>query len=136
MTDDQPASAQLPQDDGEEIFADCACSGKNLPKLVSPMILAILSRESAHGYRIAQRIEQQFEGMFVPNHSSIYRILNTMELGGFVCCHLEEPTSGPVRKVYEITEKGHDCLKEWARSLSEFRDAVDDFLEMVGEGTS
>jgi DNA-binding PadR family transcriptional regulator len=115
----------------KEAFDSCACSGKNLSKLVNPMVLAILSREPAHGYALARQIEERFSAAARPNSSSIYRILKDLEDGGFVSVHLEEPSSGPVRKVYEITDLGVKCLNQWAESLRVHRDAIDNLLRLL-----
>jgi hypothetical protein len=61
-------------------FTACACSGTNLPKLVQPSILAALSKESLHGYAIAQRLAREGAHLGAPpDHSGIYRLLRGME---------------------------------------------------------
>jgi DNA-binding PadR family transcriptional regulator len=106
-------------------FSVCACSGTNLPKLVQPSILAALSKESLHGYAIAQRLAREGAHLGAPpDHSGIYRLLRGMEKRGLLTSRLTESASGPARREYALTECGRKCLERWVHSLSRYRGTI------------
>ena len=112
-------------------FAACACSGTNLPKLVQPSILAALSKESLHGYAIAQRLAREGAHLNAPpDHSGIYRLLRSMEKRGLLTSMLTESDSGPARREYALTESGRKCLGHWVNSLARYRDTIDAVLHL------
>jgi len=110
-------------------FTVCACSGMNLPKLVQPSILAALSKESLHGYAIAQRLAREGAHLNAPpDHSGIYRLLRGMEKRGLLTSKLTESDSGPARREYALTKCGRKCLEHWVKSLARYRDTIDAVL--------
>lgn len=112
-------------------FTACACSGTNLPKLVQPSILAALSKESLHGYAIAQRLAREGAHLNAPpDHSGIYRLLRGMERRGLLTSKLTESDSGPARREYELTACGRKCLAHWVQSLARYRDTIDAVLDL------
>ena len=112
-------------------FAGCPCTGKNLPKLVHPAILAIVSKEPTYGYAITERIAEQLAlPTGAPKHSGIYRILRQLEKGGYLKSRLAEPQAGPARRIYSITPKGKDCLQQWLVSLTEYKHAIESLLTL------
>ena len=120
---------------GKAEFAGCACSGVNLPKLVQPLMLAVLTRGPLHGYAIAQRLADG-EGMRLgepPDHSSVYRLLRGMERRGLLTARLAESESGPARREYALTERGRACLARWSESLSRYRGTIDAVLTLCRE---
>ncbi len=117
-----------------EEFDSCACTGRNLSKLVSPTVLALLARGDAHGYLLAKEIERHysFPGA-APNHSSVYRMLADMQEQDLIEQRLETSGTGPVRRMYRITPKGLKCLEQWVDSLRQYRSAIDHFLNVAGD---
>lgn len=112
-------------------FAACACSGANLPKLVQPSILAALSKESLHGYAIAQRLAREGAHLGTPpDHSGIYRLLRGMEKRGLLTSKLTASDAGPARREYALTECGQKCLDHWVASLSLYRGTIDAVLHL------
>lgn len=112
-------------------FSECACSGKNLSKLVQPSILAILADAPAHGYAITERISEQYTFLTdAPKHSGIYRVLRRMEAAGLLESRLEETPAGPSRRVYSITADGETCLERWIESLTQYKHAIESFLKL------
>lgn len=113
-------------------FEACPCSGKNLPRLLQPMIMALLTREKLHGYRIQELLEQQ--GMFrnqSPDMAGVYRVLRNMEQEGLVLCEWELQPTGAPRKQYAVTEKGKNCLVQWKQTLTEYRISVAAVIEQL-----
>lgn len=102
-----------------------------MPKLVQPLVLAALSREPLHGYAIAQRLAREHSRLGAPpDHSGVYRLLRSMEKRGLLTSRLAESDSGPARREYALTSKGRACLERWALSLSQYRDMIDDVLNL------
>ena len=117
---------------GKTEFAGCACSGVHLPKLVQPLMLAVLAREPLHGYAIAQRLARE-EDMHLgepPDHSGVYRLLRGMERRGLLSSRLAESESGPARREYALTDLGRACLTRWSESLSRYRGTIDAVLTL------
>jgi len=106
-------------------LVDCPCTGKNLARLVHPAILAVLARESLHGYLILERLGT--EAMFreqPPDAAGVYRILKTMEQEGLVTCSWDLQSSGPARRQYTITDKGRACLRKWLETITKYQHAI------------
>lgn len=78
----------------------CACTGKNLVRLVRPAILTVLAEENLHGYRILERLAgmTMFHGQ-PPDPAGIYRVLKSMEQEGLVHCAWDLQGSGPAQVV-------------------------------------
>lgn len=113
-------------------LSDCPCSGKNLPKLVRPAVLLVLSEGRLHGYEIAQRL-MRFE-MFrdqPPDKGGIYRILKEMEEQGHVSSIWDNEQSGPARHEFRLTPAGRKCLKQWRGSLTVFQEQLTDLLAQL-----
>ena len=77
---------------------------------VSGLILFVLEKERAHGYKIAEEIDQLTVGVFQPTVSTLYPLLKSLSEKGLIDC-IEEDDSGRRRKIYEMTSKGEETLK-------------------------
>lgn len=93
-------------------------------------VLAMLARQDGYAYDIASRLAEEI-GM---GEGTIYPLMRRMQADGLVKTYLEESSSGPPRKYYQLTKAGHAALAaqkaEWnaftqavARVLSETRPA-------------
>ena len=111
---------------------ECACSGRSLPRLLRPGIMAFLARGKAHGYQIAQHLSAM--RMFdcrEPDHPGVYRALKEMADEGLVTAAWEMGDSGPAKRTYALTEAGHACLDTWMATLCRYRAAVDELLALL-----
>jgi DNA-binding PadR family transcriptional regulator len=108
---------------------DCPCSGKNLSRFVQPAILAVLARESLHGYLILERLtgERMFREQ-PPDPAGVYRILKGMEHEGIVSGSWELQGSGPARRRYAITDKGRACLTKWFATMTAYQGSIASLL--------
>jgi PadR family transcriptional regulator, regulatory protein PadR len=113
-------------------FFDCPCSGGTLDKLIQPAILAVLSQERSHGYRIAEKIRET-PNFFTqkPDMSGIYRFLKSMESKGLVVSSWDTPGSGHAKRLYEITAAGRACLVRWITTLEDYLSAVSALLDVA-----
>ncbi len=118
-------------------LAECPCTGGTLDRLIQPAILVILAEGPLHGYRIAERIGQMpsFSGS-KPDVSGVYRFLKAMERKELVVGIWDLSESGPAKKCYQITPNGQQCLREWVRTLEDYRKRISDLLRVARKTTS
>jgi PadR family transcriptional regulator PadR len=69
-------------------------------------VLAMLARQDGYAYDIASRLSQEI-GM---GEGTIYPLMRRMQADGLVKTYLEESSSGPPRKYYQLTRAGHAAL--------------------------
>lgn len=113
-------------------FLKCPCSGRTLDKLIQPAILAVLSEEPSHGYRIAERIGEitKFGGM-KPDVSGVYRFLKRMESRKLVVASWDTPAKGHAKRLYAMTTAGRTCLAHWIETLESHRAQIDALLTIL-----
>ncbi|OGV73273.1 MAG: hypothetical protein A3K19_14420 [Lentisphaerae bacterium RIFOXYB12_FULL_65_16] len=110
----------------------CACSGKNLDKLVKPAALMLLVGKDMHGYDIVRRLTDlpTFKGER-PNSAGVYRTLRAMEAEGLITAAWELSESGPAKRRYRMTKDGHACVEKWVETLREYQVAVAGLLALA-----
>ena len=69
-------------------------------------VLAMLARSDGYAYDIASRLSELI-GM---GEGTIYPLMRRMQVDGLVKTYLEESSSGPPRKYYQLTKAGHAAL--------------------------
>ena len=69
-------------------------------------VLALLARQDGYAYDIASRLAEDI-GM---GEGTIYPLMRRMQADGLVKTYLEESSSGPPRKYYQLTKAGHAAL--------------------------
>jgi transcriptional regulator len=83
------------------------------------LILQILSLEPAHGYGIAQRLEQISRAVVQVNQGSLYPALHRLEQKGWLRGEWKASETGRDAKVYSLTRAGRRQLvvekDSWAR---------------------
>src|SRR5215813_12663167 len=83
------------------------------------LILQIVSLEPAHGYGIAQRLEQISRSAVQVNQGSLYPALHRLELKGWLKAKWKESETGREAKFYSLTPSGRTQLaaekSSWAR---------------------
>ena len=128
---DMAAPQDFPVQD-ENPFEGCACTGKNLVRLVRPAILTVLAEESLHGYRILERLAGMvmFRGQ-PPDPAGIYRVLKSMEQEGLVHCAWDLQGSGPARRQYALAARGRSCLEQWLGTLEDYFASVGELVDDI-----
>ncbi|WBW96272.1 PadR family transcriptional regulator [Oceanirhabdus sp. W0125-5] len=82
-------------------------------KIIKVLILYYLSIKSTHGYEIQKFIQTNHMDRWTKIQSgSIYYALNKLEKQGFIVLKEEIGSGSKARKIYGITDKGRDELKE------------------------
>ena len=83
------------------------------------LILQVLSLEPAHGYGIAQRLEQISKSVVQVNQGSLYPALHRLEQKGWLKALWKQSETGREAKFYTMTRAGQRQLAEeresWAR---------------------
>jgi transcriptional regulator len=83
------------------------------------LLLQILSLEPAHGYRIAQRVEQVSRSMIRINEGSLYPALHRLQQKGWLRAEWKPSETGREAKFYALTAAGRRQLavekESWAR---------------------
>lgn len=83
------------------------------------LILQIVSLEPAHGYGIAQRLEQISRAVVQVNQGSLYPALHRLEQKGWLTAEWKQSETGRDAKFYRLTNSGAKQLAaekdSWAR---------------------
>lgn len=93
----------------------------------TPLVLAILSEEPAHGYAILQRVGELSGGVLQWTDGMLYPVLHRLERQGFIKGSWGRSETGRRRKVYQITASGKEQLAE----QKEQWEAVDETLRSI-----
>ncbi|GAB6930123.1 PadR family transcriptional regulator [Paenibacillus sp. JCM 10914] len=72
-------------------------------------LLGLLARKESSGYDLMLRIQPFWQA----KHSQIYPLLSRMEEKQFLSSHWIQQSDKPDKKIYAITEKGLQKLREW-----------------------
>ena len=83
------------------------------------LILQIVSLEPAHGYGVAQRLEQISRSVVQVNQGSLYPALHRLEQKGWLRSEWKQSETGREAKFYSLTAAGRKQLaaekESWAR---------------------
>ena len=83
------------------------------------LILQIVSLEPAHGYGIAQRLEQISKSVIQINQGSLYPALHRLELKKWLKAEWRQSETGREARFYSLTAAGRKQLAaekdDWAR---------------------
>ena len=88
------------------------------------LILQILSLEPAHGYGIAQRLEQVSKSVVQINQGSLYPALHRLEQKGWLKAEWKPSETGREAKFYSLTASGRKQLEVEKVSWSRLTGAV------------
>ena len=106
--------------------AECHCKVERVPSYAMPRLLLELAKKSSHGYELIERLSQ--EGGATLDPGNFYRMLRSLEEDGLVCSTWETQTSGPARRVYELTDQGMEFLHAWAVTIQQTHKSLVRFL--------
>ena len=103
-----------------------------LPRnFLRPCVLLLLREQPAHGYDLIERLRAL--GFTRDDPGRLYRVLRALEQEGYVRSAWEGSTTGPDRRVYELTRPGMEALHGQAKSLKETSHALVRFLSRYEE---
>ena len=95
---------------------------------IQPSLLLLLSEESAHGYQLLDKLNQNEVTKGI-DPGFLYRTLRQFEEDGLVKSSWDMEGRGPARRVYEITADGVEYLHAWAGHIRSTRERLGRFLE-------
>ena len=85
---------------------------------VDVLLLSVLQREDAHGYRLAEAVRERSDGVFDLPEGTVYPSLYRLERDGLVASRWER-VDGRRRRVYRLRRRG---TEELARHRADWRD--------------
>lgn len=91
----------------------------------------LLREHPAHGYDLLERLRPL--GFNRDDPGRLYRALRTLESDGLVRSVWEKSTTGPDRRMYELTRAGMEELHLAARALMSTDEVLDVFLSRYSE---
>ena len=97
------------------------------------LILQVLSLEPAHGYGIAQRLEQISQSVVQVNQGSLYPALHRLEQKGWVQGEWKASETGREAKFYALTRSGRKQLAVERDSWAKLAGAVQLIFEEGGQ---
>ena len=83
-------------------------------------VLAMLAQRDGYAYDIANRLADAI-GM---GEGTIYPLMRRMQADGLVKTYLEESSSGPPRKYYQLTRAGHAAFAAQQAEWNSFMASV------------
>ena len=124
----EPESTQL----SEALAANVRKFQKELNAgTVSLVLLSLLAEasEAVYGYQIAKELEAATGPGLQVKQGTLYPVLRSLEANGLLSSHVEPSVSGPPRRYYRITDRGHRALALWKGVWVSTRDFIDAALE-------
>lgn len=91
-------------------------------------ILQLLCRESRSGYDVKKRFEASVGRGWHAYDTQIYRELKVLEERGLASGERAEGRAGPQRRLYTITQAGHDALTAWLTSPVDITKVKNEFV--------
>ena len=76
-------------------------------------ILTLLETEEGSGYDLLKRFKQRLGFFWNASHQQIYLQLKKMTEEGLIVFDIEKQSGKPDRKVYRVTDEGHQVLMDW-----------------------
>ncbi|MFG1778533.1 PadR family transcriptional regulator [Micromonospora sp. NPDC049051] len=89
-------------------------------------LLALLAAEPAHGYELVRRLDTA--GFGTVSYGTVYPLITRLHRLGLVTSASKPSPSGPSRKVYRLTESGHERLRAWREQWIRFAGVVNTTL--------
>jgi DNA-binding PadR family transcriptional regulator len=102
-------------------------------RVVREVLLALLARESSHGYQLRARLALALGPLArALNDGQVYVTLGRLEKAGLLSSRRVGQTDRPDRKVYELTPAGRDQVQQWLHDTSWRKSAPAEFhLKLV-----
>jgi len=93
-------------------------AGGAIRRFLEPCLLLLLHQGASHGYELVGALSPFGLGDMAPG--PVYRTLRELEAAGLVQSEWDtESSGGPARRVYRLTEPGHQHLVDWVEGLRE-----------------
>ena len=100
-----------------------------LQRTLDLLILKAISREPAHGWGIAKRIQLLSDEVLSVQQGSLYPALHRLEQQGWLTAECKDTELGREAKFYALTREGRRQLERELQSWSRLSSAVQLVLE-------
>jgi PadR family transcriptional regulator PadR len=97
------------------------------------LVMKVVALSPAHGYAIAQRLQQISKEFFQVHQGSLYPALHRLEDKGWLQAEWKESDTGRQAKFYSLTKKGRKQLDAEVVNWERLCDAVGLILRAEGE---
>jgi len=97
------------------------------------LLLAAVSAEPAHGYRLVLRLRELSGGTFDLPEGTIYPALYRLERASLVASEWAT-VGGRVRRTYRLTDAGRESLASQVRDWRRFSEAIELVVKEAGLG--
>jgi len=110
----------------------CTCAMGNLYRFVEPLLLFLLKKSGqSYGYELAAELPRHAMTDSSIELAALYRTLRQLEDNGCVISEWEAEGSGPARRVYALTARGEEHLKEWLVVLGHLAQSMTRFVRIA-----
>jgi len=93
-------------------------------------LLALLSQRPTHAYDLVVQLERR--GLTGVGYGTVYPLMGRLRRLGLVDERTEPSPSGPPRKVFEVSTRGHCALQEWTRQWVDTTTTISGLLASAG----
>jgi transcriptional regulator len=100
-----------------------------LPGTLDMLILRLVSRESMHGYGIAQRLRERSDDILVVGESSLYPALQRLLLNGYLKAEWGASDNNRRARYYSVTPAGRKHLQAERAEFTRLITAIQRVLE-------
>ena len=108
----------------------CRCAMGNLYRFVEPVVLLLLKKKGrSYGYDLGNDLQSHALTDAAIERAALYRTLRALEANGKVVSEWDTGSSGPARRVYQLTRQGEEHLKEWAAVLEHVAKSMSRFVK-------
>jgi len=90
------------------------------------IVLRILYKKPLHGYKLLGEVNSLMAGRRKLKAGSLYTILRRMEHSGLLDSIWEKKSGGLDRRIYKLTEKGTEMLKQGKSMIEDQRKILDE----------
>ncbi len=97
------------------------------------LILSLIDElKSAHGYQLIKEMEKRSNGFFRLKEGTMYPLLRKLVSDGLLEGKWEATSSGPEKRCYMITQKGHEALSHRKALWENFSSAINLVFQAKG----
>lgn len=94
-------------------------------------VLALLKQRQMYGFELVRTLEET--GGVVTSLGTIYPLLARLRGDALITTTSQVSEAGPMRRYYQITQRGRLALDEFIEAWSRFRDSVDRLFDAGGQ---
>lgn len=109
----------------------CGCGRGRLSRLVEPAVLYLIAAGKAHhGYDLAALANELDLTDSTIDAAAVYRVLRDLEDQGCVASTWDVASTGPARRVYQITDAGRERLARWVSYIDRWSRHMQQFVAL------